>query len=112
MRVKLVFAREDVHDLVFGKAGKALVHPVVALLVGSKHAIKPHVRALVGNDAEGSEVAVSVRFHEGRHGVLHGPFSALDHAELGPEIGSEALVHEGEVGRDVGPKALVLVHHC
>ena len=66
----------------------------------------------MGNCRKGSEVLLAMGFHEGRHGVLHSTFSALDHAELGPEIGSEALVHEGEVGRDVGPKALVLIHHC
>ena len=112
VRIRLVGARDDVHDLVFGEAGEALVHPVVALLVGGQHSVEPHVGALVGYDAKGSEVVVAVGLHQRTHGVLHGALSALNDAELGPAVGSEVLVHKGEVGSDVGAEAVVLVHHA
>ncbi len=99
--IREVFTRNDIHRLVLRKAGKALIHPIVALLVGAKHAVKPHVGGLVDDGAEQAVVA-AVDLQQRSHGVFHGTFPALNDAELGPVVAAKMVVHEGEIGLHVG----------
>ncbi len=95
--IREVFTRNHIHGLVFRKTGKALIHPIVALFIGAQHPVKPHVRGLMDDGTEQAVVA-AMHLHDCGHGVFHGAFTALNHAELGPVIAAKVVVHKREIG--------------